>query len=177
MTSTISCSFLENNTQFQDQNWTGLYSLACVAGVWKGREREFPSRLVSRPNSLPLPFRTPATQAIYSFSAWIRIGAKTTPFGAAHTYMVYITEYPLLQGLGKAPQQPEMPSSSLTFIDKFFDRVYFVLLEISCKRAIHFKSVMLKTDKEVWNVIHRILKPSLDLIRLDTNVLKDSLWE
>ena len=29
--------------------------LACVAGVWKGWER--------RPNFLPLPFRTPATQA------------------------------------------------------------------------------------------------------------------
>ena len=56
--------------------------VACVAGVERGRRRvnwgaregerkgkEFsllppPSRVVSRPNSLPLPFRTPATQAI-----------------------------------------------------------------------------------------------------------------
>ena len=134
--------------------------------------------MVSRPNSLPLPFRTPATQAIYPFSDRIRNGAKTAPFEAAHTsYMAYITEYPLLQGMGQAPQQPEMPSSSLTFIDKFFDRVYFVFLEISCTRAIHFKSVMLKKDKDLWNVICRILKQSLDLIRLDTNVLKDSLCE
>ena len=92
-------------------------------------------------------------------------------------YMAYIMEYPLLQGMGQSPQQPEMPSSSLTFIDKFFDRVYFVLLEISCTRTIHFKTVMLKKDKDLWNVICRILKQSLDLIRLDTNVLKDSLRE
>ena len=43
--------------------------LACVAGVKRGRGRgEFrrapPSRVVSRPNSLSLPFRTPATQMI-----------------------------------------------------------------------------------------------------------------
>ena len=136
-TSTISCSFLENNTQLQDQNGPGLYLLACVEGVWKGREREFPSRVVSRPNSLPLPFRTPTTQAIYPFSDRIRNGAKTQPFGAAHTYMAYITEYPLLQGMGQAPQQPEMPSSALTFIAKFFDRVYLGLL----RNKLHFKSV------------------------------------
>ena len=33
--------------------------LACVAGVWKGKG----VLVVSRPNPLPLPFRTPATQA------------------------------------------------------------------------------------------------------------------
>ena len=39
--------------------------LACVAGVKRGRGRGRGNLgVVSRPNSLPLPFRTPATQAI-----------------------------------------------------------------------------------------------------------------
>ena len=39
-------------------------AVACVAGVKRGRERgNLGARVVSRPNSLPLPFRTPATQA------------------------------------------------------------------------------------------------------------------
>ena len=36
--------------------------VACVAGVWKGREREF-SRFPPAQNPLSLPFQTPATQA------------------------------------------------------------------------------------------------------------------
>ena len=44
------------------------YALACVAGVERGRGMGRallppPSRVVSRPNSLPQPFRTPATKA------------------------------------------------------------------------------------------------------------------
>ena len=57
-----------------------LYPIACVAGLKRGRGRgrrgrgnlgarepvgHARARMVSRPNSLPLPFRTPATQAIY----------------------------------------------------------------------------------------------------------------
>ena len=41
-------------------------AVACVAGVKRGRGRgrgNLGARVVSRPNSLPLPFRTPATQA------------------------------------------------------------------------------------------------------------------
>ena len=50
--------------------------LACVAGVKRGRGRgEFrrapPSRVVSRPNSLSLPFRTPATQMIPKYVFFI----------------------------------------------------------------------------------------------------------
>ena len=53
--------------------------LACVAGVWKGREgkgsfgkgsfkfERNATDVVSRPNSLPLPFPTPATQATTHF--------------------------------------------------------------------------------------------------------------
>ena len=66
-----------------------LYPIACVAGVKRERGRGNlgarervgyarekgkegsppPSRVGSRPNSLPLPFRTPYTQAIYP-TAW-----------------------------------------------------------------------------------------------------------
>ena len=47
-----------------------IFKIACVAGVERGRgnlgARE--RRVVSRPNSPPLPFRTPATQAIFRTS-------------------------------------------------------------------------------------------------------------
>ena len=75
---------VEKQQQQQEQEQGLIQSLACVAGVKRGRGRGNlgargerkgtpnpsppllppPSRVASRPNSFPLPFRTPATQAI-----------------------------------------------------------------------------------------------------------------
>ena len=72
------------------------YSLACLAGVKRGRgnlgargRKERSSlpphlRVVSRPNSFPLPFRTPATQATYGLESyawyhWVIIKSTKCP--------------------------------------------------------------------------------------------------
>ena len=70
------------------------YGLACMAGVKRGnlgargrKERNSlpsPLRVVSRPNSLPLPFRTPATQATYGLESyawyhWVIIKSTKCP--------------------------------------------------------------------------------------------------
>ena len=84
-----------------------LSFLACVVDVERGRGRANlgaregerketpllllppPSRVISRPNSLPLPFRTPATQAIsFSFSLFSHALLTWCSLGTADVFPV-----------------------------------------------------------------------------------------
>ena len=45
------------------------------------------ARVVSRPNSLPLPFRTPATQARWEL--WVILTVKSSQHGGPLLYLAY----------------------------------------------------------------------------------------
>ena len=100
--------FLTPATQARGGVESGTLSfLACVVDVERGRGRANlgaregerketpllllppPSRVISRPNSLPLPFRTPATQAIsFSFSLFSHALLTWCSLGTADVFPV-----------------------------------------------------------------------------------------
>jgi len=104
-------------------------NLACVAGVKRGRgnlgarervgrarekEKESvpllppPSRVVSRPNSLPLPFRTPATQAKASVSQRHAFIREFPPRGtnAPHYFLMTVNSLSKKVAFGTGPDCP-----------------------------------------------------------------------
>ena len=71
------------------QSSTGAF-LACMASFKRGRGMEnLSTRVVSRSYSLPLPFRTPATQA-RAFFAWGKTLGDSSLF---HTFQLYRNWY------------------------------------------------------------------------------------
>ena len=108
--------------------------VACVAGVTRGRGRG----IWACPNSLPLPFRTPATRV-----RWLVAGDRTwrfdctnrettTPFTLLEFIKLYILKYRLNILLGKNYQ--------INFILKTISKV---LKTFTFKTRLHVKSFLL----------------------------------